>query len=153
MYSVNIDKKADIVIVSPGGFPKDINLYQSQKGLDNSKHAVREGGIIILVASAKEKFGEKTFEEWMLNKTPDEMIKEIKENFKLGGHKAAAIAMIFKKAKIYLVSDLEEELVRKINFEPFKTLQNAVDKAIKVLGADSKILLMPVAGSTLPYAK
>src|SRR5665648_191994 len=96
MYSVSIDKKSDIVVVSPGGFPKDLNLYQSQKGLDNSKHAVRDGGIIILVASAKERFGEKTFEEWMLNKTPDEMIKEIKENFKLGGHKAAAIAMILK---------------------------------------------------------
>jgi len=96
LYGVEIKKQADIVVVSPGGFPKDINLYQSQKGLDNAKHAVRDGGIIILVASAKEQFGEKTFEEWMLHKTPLEMIREIKTNFKLGGHKAAAIAMILQ---------------------------------------------------------
>jgi len=150
MYGVQIDKQADIVIVSPGGFPKDINIYQSQKGLDNSKHAVRDGGIIILAASAKERFGEKTFEDWMLNKTPMEMIKEIKENFKLGGHKAAAIAMILQKAKIYMVSDLEDELVRKINFEPFKTVQDAVKAALRELGEESKIMIMPAAGSTLP---
>lgn len=150
MYGVEIDKQADIVIVSPGGFPKDLNIYQSQKGLDNSKHAVRDGGIIILAASAKERFGEKTFEEWMLNKTPREMIKEIEENFKLGGHKAAAIAMILQKAKVYMVTDLEDELVRKINFEPFNTVQEAIEAALKELGKESQIMIMPAAGSTLP---
>ncbi|WP_432408957.1 nickel-dependent lactate racemase [Wukongibacter sp. M2B1] len=150
MYGVEIEKQGDIVIVSPGGFPKDLNIYQSQKGLDNSKHAVREGGIIILAASAKEGFGEKTFEDWMLHKKPREMIKEIKENFKLGGHKAAAIAMILQKADIYMVTDLEDELVRKINFKPFNTVQGAIEAALKELGEDSQIMIMPAAGSTLP---
>lgn len=150
MYGIQIEKQADIVIVSPGGYPKDINIYQAQKGLDNAKHAVRDGGIIILAASAKEKFGEKTFEEWMLNKTSQEMIKEIKENFKLGGHKAAAIAMILQKAKIYMVSDLEEELVREIKFMPFSSVQDAIDSALYELGEGSQIMIMPAAGSTLP---
>lgn len=153
MYRIDLDEKADIVVVSPGGFPKDINLYQSQKGLDNSKHAVKDGGIIILCASAKEVFGEETFEEWMLNKTPDEMIKEIKENFKLGGHKAAAIAQILKKAKIFMVTDMNDELVRKINFEPFANIKDAVDAAIEEVGESAKVLFMPVAGSTLPSCK
>ncbi len=153
MYGIKIDKPADIAIVSPGGFPKDINIYQSQKGLDNAKHAVREGGIIILVASAKERFGEKTFEDWMLNKAPKEMIKEIKENFKLGGHKAAAIAMVLEKAQIFMVSDLEDELLRKLNLVPFGTVQEAIEKALEELGQDSKILLLPSAGSTLPLLK
>ena len=150
MYGISIEKKADIVIASPGGFPKDINLYQSQKGLDNSKHAVKDGGIIILVASAKEGFGEKTFESWMLGKSPDEMIAEIEKNFKLGGHKAAAIAMILKKAKIFMVSDLDDDLVRNINMKPFSTLQEALDAALIEMGEDAKVLLLPVAGSTLP---
>ncbi|MFA9422339.1 MAG: nickel-dependent lactate racemase [Sedimentibacter sp.] len=150
MYGITIDEKADIVIASPGGFPKDINLYQAQKGLDNSKHAVKEGGIIILVASAKEGFGEKTFEEWMLGKSPDEMIDEIEKNFKLGGHKAAAIAMILKKAKIFMVSDLDDDLIRSINMQPFSTLQEALDAALKDMGDDARVLLLPAAGSTLP---
>ena len=150
MYGVKIDKKADIAILSPGGYPKDINLYQSQKGLDNAKHAVRDGGIIIWVASAKERFGEQTFEDWMLHKTPDEMLVEIKEKFQLGGHKAAAIAMVLKKARIFMVSDLEDELIRRINLVPFNSVQEAIDAALKELGQNSKILLLPDAGSTLP---
>jgi nickel-dependent lactate racemase len=150
MYGISIEDKADIVIASPGGFPKDINLYQSQKGLDNSKHAVKEGGIIILVASAKEGFGEKTFEEWMLGKSPDEMIVEIEKNFKLGGHKAAAIAMILKKARIFMVSDLDDDLIRNINMQPFSTLQKAFDAALEDMGDDARVLLLPASGSTLP---
>ena len=149
LYGIQLEKQADIVIVSPGGFPKDINLYQSQKGLDNAKQAVKDGGIIILVASAKEKFGESTFEEWMLSKEPHEMIKEIQENFKLGGHKAAAIAMVLQKAKIYMVSDLEDDLIRRIHLMPFKTVQEAIDAALTELGDGSQIMLMPAAGSTL----
>jgi len=56
MYKINIKEKADIVIVSPGGYPKDINIYQAQKALDNARHAVKDGGIIILCASCKEGF-------------------------------------------------------------------------------------------------
>ena len=111
---------------------------------------MKKDGIIILVASAKERFGEKHFEEWMLTKSPDEMIKEIEENFILGGHKAAAIAMILKNNQIYLVSDLDDELVRSINFIPFDSMQSALDHAIATMGEESQVLLLPVAGSTLP---
>ncbi|MBF4695020.1 nickel-dependent lactate racemase [Fusibacter sp. Q10-2] len=153
MYGIEIEAPADIVVVTPGGFPKDINLYQSQKSLDNSKHAVKEGGVIVMLASAKEGFGEKTFEDWMRNKSPMEMIEEIKCNFKLGGHKAAAIASVIQKSDIYFVSDLDDELVRSINFIPFKTAQEAIDKALEKQGENAKILLMPAGGSTLPIVK
>ncbi len=153
LYGIEIEKQADIVIVTPGGFPKDLNLYQAQKALDNSKHAVRDGGIVILLASAKEGFGEHTFEEWMLNKTPASMIVEIQQNFKLGGHKAAAIASILQKADIYFVSDLEDDLVRQISFVPFKTAQEAVDQALTIQGPEAKVLVMPAGSSTLPSLK
>lgn len=150
LYGVEIDQPADVVVVTPGGFPKDLNLYQAQKSIDNSKHAVKEGGVIVLLASAKEGFGEHVFEEWMLNKTPDEMIEEIKRNFRLGGHKAAAIAGVLKKAKLYFVSDLEDDLVKKINFVPFGSAQEAIDAALFEQGNNAKVLLMPAGGSTLP---
>ena len=150
IYKIPLEEKADIVIASPGGFPKDINIYQSQKGLDNAKHAVKKGGIIIWPASAKEGFGEKVFEEWMRNKTPAEMVEEIQRNFKLGGHKAAAISMILQDADIFMVSDLPDDLVRQIHFIPFASLQEALDEALRKMGKDAKVLVLPAAGSTLP---
>ncbi len=150
MYKIRIRKKADIVIVSPGGFPKDINIYQAQKGLDNSKHAVKEGGIIIWCASASEGFGERIFEEWMTTMTPPQMIKEIKENFKLGGHKAAAIAMMMEKFQIFMVSGFDTDLVKKMGFIPYDSVQEAIDAALLIKGSKSKVLIMPQGGSTLP---
>jgi nickel-dependent lactate racemase len=153
LYGVTIEEKADIVVTSPGGFPKDINLYQSQKALDNSKHAVKAGGIIILVASAKEGFGEEHFEEWMINKSPDEMIRDIEEDFMLGGHKAAAIARILKTNQIFFVSDLEDTLVKTIGFKPFKSVNVAIEESIKQLGKDAQIYVIPTGGSVLPINK
>ena len=65
LYRKPIPQRADIVLVSQGGAPKDLNLYQTQKALDNAKHAVRPGGIIILIGSCKEGLGEKCFERWI----------------------------------------------------------------------------------------
>lgn len=151
IYKKIIGEKADIVIVSQGGAPKDLNLYQTHKALDNAKHGIKDGGIIILVGSCIEGFGSKIFEEWMTEaKSPDELIIRIRENFTLGGHKAAAIALVQKKAKIFLVSEMKPEIVKSIFMEPYTNLQQAFDDAIEILGKDVKVLIMPNGGSTLP---
>jgi len=58
-----IPKRADIVLASAGGYPKDINLYQAHKGLVVACKTVREGGAIVLVAECAEGFGNKVFEK------------------------------------------------------------------------------------------
>lgn len=150
LYAVKINEKADIVVVSAGGYPKDQNMYQAQKALDNAKHAVKKGGIIIWLASCKEGLGSRVFEEWMTTKTPHQMILDIKKDFKLGGHKAAAISIVLEKARIFLVSDLPESLVRDIHLEPFGSLEDAFSVATDIMGEDSTIYVMPYGGSTLP---
>ncbi|MBQ3104316.1 MAG: nickel-dependent lactate racemase [Lachnospiraceae bacterium] len=151
LYQKKIDARADIVIVSQGGAPKDLNLYQTQKALDNAKHAVKEGGTIILVGSCKEGLGERVFEEWITEaKEPGDLIRRVETDFKLGGHKAAAIAMVLNSAEIYLVSEMDPDFVRTIFMEPYATVQEAFDAAIARRGEDATVLIMPYGGSTLP---
>ena len=151
IYKVTIPQKADIVITTPGGYPKDINLYQAQKALDNAKHAVKDGGIIILLAACSEGLGEEVFEKWIIaEKTVEEMILDIEDNFQLGGHKAAAIALVRKKAKIFIVSDLDDKLCEKIFMVPYEDMNLALKAAFIELGNDAKVILMPFGGSTLP---
>lgn len=151
---IQIAEKADIVITTPGGYPKDINMYQAQKALDNAKHAVKKGGIIILVASCAEGLGAKVFEKWMLQaSTAESMIEDIQKHFELGGHKAAAIAMVLQNSKIFLVSEMEEDLVRKIFMEPFDDVQAALERAFAEQGRNAKVLVMPYGGSTLPVTR
>lgn len=154
IYLKELDEPADIVLVSQGGAPKDLNLYQTQKALDNARHAVKEGGVIILIGSCKEGLGEHVFEEWMTKSpSPAAMIERIGRDFQLGGHKAAAIAMTLEKADIYLVSDLEPDFVRSLFLTPMPNVQTALDHARQKLGAQATILAMPYGGSTLPRIK
>lgn len=153
-YLKHIPTRADIVLVSQGGAPKDLNLYQTQKALDNARHAVRQGGVIILIGSCREGLGEKTFEEWMTTSpSPQSMIERIQRDFQLGGHKAAAIAKVLQNAEIDLVSELPDEFVRGIFLTPYPSAQAALDAALERLGADATILAMPYGGSTLPRAE
>lgn len=154
LYKKPIKDLADIVLVSQGGAPKDLNLYQTQKALDNARFAVKPGGIIILIGSCSEGLGEAVFEQWMTQaKSPQSIISRLKTGFELGGHKAAAIAMVLERANVYLVSDLAPKLVKDIFLEPFQSVQEAFDAAILKLGKQASVLGMPFGGSTLPILK
>lgn len=150
-YKCKIRQKADVVIVSAGGFPKDINLYQAQKALDNAKYAVKDGGEIILIAACSEGLGESTFERWMVDSSsPEWMVEEIQRNFVLGGHKAAAIGLVMRKARINLVSDMDADFVKKLFMEPYNDVQAALEDALQRQGAEALVHVMPNGGSTLP---
>lgn len=151
VYRSLIPDKADIVLVSQGGAPKDRNLYQTQKALDNAGHAVKDGGTIIVVGSCREGFGQKNFEEWMLKyKDPEAMLSALNDHFVLGGHKACAIASIRRKAQIWLVSDMDPEIVSRTFLRPYDSLEHAFADAIKKYGKDASVIAMPYGGSTLP---
>lgn len=151
LYGKTIPARADIVIVSQGGAPKDLNLYQTQKALDNAKHAVRKGGTVILVGACQEGLGEKTFEKWMLESpTAESMVERIGKDFQLGGHKAAAIAMVLQNADIYMVSEMEPDFVRSIFLKPYLSLQEAYTAALEKYGPDATVITMPYGGSVLP---
>ncbi|MCI5569373.1 MAG: nickel-dependent lactate racemase [Lachnospiraceae bacterium] len=154
MYRKPIPEKADIVIVSQGGAPKDANLYQTQKALDNSKHAVKDGGTIILIGACNEGLGSKKFEEWLVNaNTSHELVERIGRDFQLGGHKAAAVAMILEYAKIILISEMDDDFVRSIFMEPMHSAQEAFDEAMEKYGPEAKVLAMPFGGATLPICE
>jgi nickel-dependent lactate racemase len=154
LFGIEIAQKADIVLVSQGGAPKDLNLYQTQKALDNARHAVKEGGIIILVGSCKEGLGNRVFERWFEEaESPVDIIERGKSEFQLGGHKAVAIASVLEFAEIFLVSDLAESVVRKMFMTPFCSAQRAFDEAMRKKGKDAAVWVMPSGGSTLPILK
>jgi lactate racemase len=154
VYKIPIPALADLVIATPGGLPKDINLYQTQKALDNASHAVKPGGIIVLAGQCPEGFGEAVFEEWLRDAaSPEDLLRRVRQEFRLGGHKAVAIAQVVTKADVYFVSDMPEELARLTFMKPFASLDQAVEAALAKLGPSARVIVMPHAGSTLPELK
>jgi len=147
---VKVAKKADIVVASAGGFPKDINLYQAHKGLENARYFVREGGVIILAAECKEGIGNKTFESWILSAdSPAQVLIRIQNEFALGAHKAAAIADIVQKSPVLIVSNLTNEIARKAFLDPYLSIKDALKDAFRRSGPESQVLILPHAGSII----
>ena len=103
------------------------------------------------MASCKEGFGEGVFERWISEaQKPQDLIDRVKSKFELGGHKAAAIAMVLQKVRVFLVSELDEVIVRQAFLEPYKDVQSAYNSALEVMGEDAKVILVPHGGSILP---
>jgi nickel-dependent lactate racemase len=141
---LRVDEAADVVIASPGGRPKDINLYQAQKTLDNVAGAVRKGGAVILAARCQEGFGQRAFEEWMRGMgTPQVLVDRIQREFVLGGHKAAAIAGLLTKVDVLLVSEFPDEVVRSMCMQPFASVDEAVAAALARYGDEARFLVVP----------
>lgn len=154
IYKKKVKEPADIVVVSTGGYPKDINLYQAQKSIDNVKHIVKKGGIMIVAASCKEGYGSIPFTKWINQyNSPTERIEEIRKHFELGGHKAAALGLVQENADIYLVTDMDDESVTKANMIPFHDIQTAVNHALEKMGKNATVYIVPVGGSTLPVVE
>ena len=148
--NLTIEHPMDLVIVSGGGYPKDINLYQAQKALDNARRIVRPGGIILLVAECAEGLGNSVFEAWMQDPGgPEAIIARIRREFVLGGHKAAVIAMTMQHASVFLISELPPAFARSIGFHPYSDLNSAFRAAIEQLGPAPHIAVMPKGPSTL----
>ena len=104
-----------------------------------------------MLANCGEGLGDKAFETWLMEAdSPDDVIRKLRENFVLGGHKAFAIARLAKRAEIVLVSILPETVAKKAFMSLAKSIEEALKKAFGRQGSESRIVLMPYAGSTLP---
>ncbi|CCU78940.1 hypothetical protein HSACCH_01005 [Halanaerobium saccharolyticum subsp. saccharolyticum DSM 6643] len=154
IYQSEIDELADIVVTTPGGMPKDIDLYQTHKAMENASLAVKKGGKIIIAAKCEDGLGEDHFGDALTGgKSAQELIDELEDDFILGRHKASRIAMIHSESEIYLVSSLSDDIKEKLFINIFDDLDSALKDAMDELGDDVKILVIPYGISTLPKLK
>jgi len=155
MYKVPIERRAKIVVVSPGGHPFDIDLYQAYKGVDCALKAVKKGGVIIWVAECPEGHGNQVFYEWMTKfKELKQMETEVKRRFKIGGHKAYYLMKALRKVKIILVSSLPDYYAANVfKLKTAKAVNDALSNAFSTAGKDAKVWVMPHGNVTLPVVK
>lgn len=155
LYRVNLDRRADIIVVSAGGHPSDMNLYQAYKGLDNALDAVKRGGVIILVAECLEGHGNQVFYDWMTRLGDLKNVeREIKRNFVMGGHKAYYLLKALQNHQIILVSALPDFYATSIfKLKTARAVNDALNEAMKITGSASRVWAMPQGSYTLPVFK
>ena len=151
-FQVPLAARADIVVASAGGHPKDINLYQAYKGVYTAARAVRDGGHVVLAAACPKGIGHSVFEDWLRRSRGPADIREIlaNEGFQLGGHKALYLADDADRIHLHLRSGFSKQDARMCFFEPVDSLTDVVRLLVQQVGEDARILMMPHAANTFP---
>jgi nickel-dependent lactate racemase len=150
---IGVPHKYQLVICSPGGHPKDINVYQAQKGLAHAVRIAQPGGTIILAAACPDGSGSQHYEDWMAGKSSyAEIIERFQSQaFQIGPHKAYQIARDASRFRMMFYSEMDEILMERLLLNPVQDFQTAVDIAVADLQPGERVAVLPYAASTIPY--
>jgi nickel-dependent lactate racemase len=152
IFRARVARRSPFVIASAGGWPKDINVIQSHKALDNAFRAVEPGGVLILLAECADGFGSPNFFHWFRFEDPAQLEVELRANYQIYGQTAHATLTKAHGCRVILVSSLSPGEVERMGMTPASSLDEALKKAEAALGELPPPLVIPDAGYVLPEA-
>lgn len=149
---VNIKEKADLVIGTAGGYPKDINFYQTIKTILNTREAVKEGGTIIIASQCSEGLGDnEDVRKILLNfDTLLDREKELRREYSISKDIGYIFCETAQKYDVIFVSELDPKLVEKANITVVKTIEEALEMTYAKKGKNLKTYVMTHAANTFP---
>jgi len=145
-YSVTIAEKRDVVIVSCGGFPHDINMIQAHKALDMAALACKDGGTIILLAECSDGLGRPDFLKWFDESDSRALAARLVNGYEVNGQTAWALLTKAERFRVCLVSELPHDDVRTMRMHPVQTIAEALEQAGHGDG-----FIMPRGAAVLPW--
>ena len=152
IWQLNLPHTYDIVIVSPGGFPRDIDLHQSQKAMSAAEMVIAKEGIIVLVAECRDGIGK--YADWLKQAgSPREVIERFEcEGFTRDhSSKAFMCARALEHHRVYFYcSGIAGDELEQMFFHAVQSPQEAVDRALEAKGPDARVLVLPQAVSCVP---
>jgi len=150
-FIVPVGRSYDLTLVSPGGYPKDMQMYQSLKALRNASKITKNGGAIIMAAACQEIFGNGIFQYWVETmKDRQRTVSKLNREFVLGAHKITHLDEVLSKQRVYLLSEIPEPIVRLLGMEPVADLQSTLEQILDQARGKPTIACMPYGSLTFP---
>lgn len=148
---ININEKADMVIASAGGYPKDINFYQTIKTIINAQEAIKEGGVIVILSECSAGFGNEVIRKIIqeFGNVVDREI-ELRRNYTIEKYVGYYASEVASRTHMIFVSSMDPKELSMANISVVKTIDDALDLAEKIKGKNLKTYLMPHGANTLP---
>jgi len=151
-WVVTFPQKYDVVVVTPGGYPRDINLHQSQKAMSSAELVVTDDGVIVLVAECRDGIGK--FADWLKEaRTPQEVIDRFKKEGFTREHSSKAFMCARALAEhpvIAACSGIGREELEQMFFHYAPSAQEAVEMALDIKGRDCSVLVLPYSLDCVP---
>jgi len=148
--SVEENERRDLVIASCGGYPRDINVIQSLKSLENATYFCKRGGVIILLSRCKGGWGNKEFSEWLKYDDVNVFKEKLIRHYAINAQPAFTWRLHSINYNILMVSDLASSFQRKLNVKLFNSFEDALKEALSRLPDDYKGFLIPYCWETVP---
>lgn len=152
VWAADVPEKADIVVVSPGGYPRDFDLHQSQKALGCAEMLCRPGGTIILCAEMRDGAG-RPGAVLEAADSPESVIAE----FRKTGYTPQALSkayMLARALRSFHVcvagSMVPAGKLEAMFFTAYKNVDDAVRAAVEEQGENASVLIVPYASDILP---
>ena len=149
-FAQPIAEQGDLVVVSCGGYPKDINLIQAHKSMEYASRALKPGGVMILLAKCRDGYGNATFFDWFSYPGCRELESALRKRYEINGQTAWSVKEKAERFRIILVSALPAAEVATMGMTPAADLQQALELARPMLPADFGAYLIPQGGLVLP---
>ena len=150
IYTVPIKEKADVVITSCGGFPKDESLYQGTKAVDNVISSLKDGGTLILLLEGRNGGGSPDYFDWIRPLVNGTFEKELRENFTVGGYIFFLNCEQASRFNIMMYSSIPAETVAPMGIKAYDDL----DRLMADADLEGKsIYVIPTGSTVLPEVK
>lgn len=116
-HTINIREKRDLVIVSSGGYPHDINMIQAHKALEAASHACTEGGTIIFLAECADGLGRDDFLKWFEAENAIALAQQLCEKYQVNGQTAWSLLRKAERFNVKIMTALPESVTQKMRLE------------------------------------
>ena len=152
LYGVGIDDSYDIVVASCGGYPKDICLYQAQKGLNLASQALKAGGNILLLAASPQGVGDDVYFDYVSQFTsPEEVLADFrKQGFRMGAHKAYLFGRTLSRFDVAVFSELDPGVLQKCHLRAADPSE-IISEWVENFDGIPRIGIVPNANTTYFY--
>jgi len=150
---VGIREKADLVIAAAGGGGMDLNYVQSHKAMENARFALKEGGVMILLAESSAGFPSDVYLKYIRLGSAKKIHDELDRDFTIPGHTVFATFQKSERFRVIWVSKLSAQTVKDMRVTPAASFDEAYVLARKWLGKARRTYIMPAAYTTFPVMK
>jgi nickel-dependent lactate racemase len=148
-HSQNISEKRDVVIVSCGGAPYDINLIQAHKALEMAAHACADGGTIVFIAKCADGLGRDDFMKWFDSKNSRALENRLRDKYEVNGQTAWALMTKAERFRVQIITNLDSGHCGRMRLNPVHSINEALaDTAARGYILPRGAGLLPVASQS-----
>lgn len=155
---VAVDRPFDIVLTSNSGYPLDLNLYQTVKGMSAAAQVVRPGGAIVIAAECWDGIPDHGLFGELLSQAnqPQEILDRVNQPgfAKQDQWQAQVLALILQKAQVFVHTDhLSDEQLARAMLKPARSIEDTIGELLKQYGREARICVLPEGPVTIPYVR